>query len=128
MDLSRSIPRLIFVAQALCHCRDCHKISGSTFAFNLIIPANNFKVLQGNPKTYTLVANSGNDVTSHFCSDCGTTLFRDGPASPGVKFVKAGILDDELAINAAKPSVELFVSRKEDWVPAISDAFQKEEM
>ena len=105
--------------QALCHCRDCHKISGSTYSTNLAVPEDGFKILTGSPKSISKTADSGNEITSYFCGDCGSTMWRDGASFPGLKIVKAGTLDEVDQLEGAKPGVELFEPRRVGWVQAI---------
>lgn len=47
--------------QALCHCNDCQKISGSIFSTNVVVPGEDFKVT-GTPKVFTKTADSGNTI------------------------------------------------------------------
>ncbi|KAI0386319.1 Mss4-like protein [Hypomontagnella monticulosa] len=114
------------VTKLLCHCLDCRKISGSGFSINLIVPEEGFKITSGTPKTFTKVADSGLDITGHFCGDCGTTLFRDGECFGTNKILKTGIMDDLHALDDAKPVVELFSRSRVSWVPAVPGADQKE--
>ncbi|KAK3210132.1 hypothetical protein GRF29_44g1701472 [Pseudopithomyces chartarum] len=116
------------VAKALCHCRDCRKISGSAYSTNATWPENQFKLNQGTPKTHVKTADSGNTITSFFCGDCGSTMWRETAAFEGVKIVKVGTLDDDDALNAAKPANEFFISSRVSWLQAIPDAEQKETM
>jgi len=92
----------------------------------MIIKEDDFKVLSGNPKSISKTANSGNTITSYFCGDCGSTMWRDGPSFPGLKIIKAGTLDDVDALAKAKPTVELFTPRRVDWVNEIPGAAQKQ--
>lgn len=110
--------------KATCHCLDCRKISGSTYSTNLVIPEDGFKLVQGTPKSISKTGDSGNTITSYFCGDCGTTLYRDGGLFPGKKIVKAGVLDDLDALNKAKPTTELYVKHRVDWVPETPGAQQ----
>ena len=64
-------------AQALCHCVDCRKITGSTYSTNLVVGGEGF-TSSGNPKTFTKTADSGQPITSFFCGNCGSTLWREG--------------------------------------------------
>lgn len=105
-DTNGSRKRTDRIAQALCHCRDCKRISGSAFGFNWVVLVAQLSVT-GTPKEYTSTANSGNPVTSHFCGNCGTTLWRDGPATQGMTYVKAGMLDGATA-DGVKPVAEIF--------------------
>ncbi|KAI4859341.1 Mss4-like protein [Hypoxylon rubiginosum] len=116
------------VAKALCHCLDCRKITGSTYSTNLIVPGAGFKILSGTPKTLAKVADSGKEITSHFCGDCGSTLFRDGPSFGDNKVIKAGIMDDVNALDDAKPFVELFAPHRVGWVQEVPGAIQNPSM
>ncbi|KAF1354784.1 Mss4-like protein [Delphinella strobiligena] len=89
--------------KALCHCTDCQKISGSAFSSNFVVPGEGFKVT-GSPKVFTKKADSGKTIHTYFCGDCGSTLYRDGDNFPGMKIVKAGVLDGG-ALDAAGPWV-----------------------
>ncbi|CCF34455.1 hypothetical protein CH063_06444 [Colletotrichum higginsianum] len=115
------------MAAALCHCSECRKISGSAFGFNWVLASKDVEVT-GTPKTFTTTAKSGNAVISHFCSDCGVTLWRDGPATKGMMYFKAGTLDDWKDQSSMAPFAEIFTSRRLSWVNAVPNAVQKSEM
>ncbi|KAE9372032.1 hypothetical protein N431DRAFT_535718 [Stipitochalara longipes BDJ] len=110
--------------KVLCHCLDCRKISGATFSNNLIVPENNFKLESGKPKEITKTADSGKKITSHFCPDCGTTLFRTGESFPGAVIIKAGVLDDPSFPDDNVPAGELFVGHRVKWNSEIDGAQQ----
>src|ERR1700712_4592755 len=57
---------LTSILQALCHCGDCRKTTGSTYSTNGIYPEASFKLTQGTPKVFTKAGASGNDMESHF--------------------------------------------------------------
>ena len=117
-------PRQQKKKQIICHCLDCRKISGSTYSTNLRVPAGaGFRVTAGAARTVAKTADTtGNTVTSHFCGDCGSTLFRTGPTfGDGVTIVKAGVMDDPAALDHARPAVELFVGHRVAWVPELPD-------
>jgi len=114
--------------KALCHCRDCQKITGSTYSTNIIVPGDGFEVLSGSPKTWSKKADSGNEITSHFCGECGSTLWRDGETFGPSKVVKVGVMDDPKAIEDAKPGIELYVPERISWVSGIGGAEQLKAM
>ncbi|ORY07673.1 Mss4-like protein [Clohesyomyces aquaticus] len=114
------------VMKALCHCADCRKITGSTYSTNGIYKEDGFKVLSGKTKTYAKAADGGNTITSHFCPDCGSTMWREGKTFEGLKIV--GTLDDPKALEGLKPSVELYAPTRPQWVSAVSDAQQVDGM
>jgi hypothetical protein len=103
--------------QALCHCSDCKKITGSTYSTNVLVPDSDFKIVTGSPKEWAKKADSGNTITSHFCGDCGTTLWRDGASFPGLKVIKYGVMDEPDAVEFAKPLTELYAPGRVSWVP-----------
>ncbi|KAH7236655.1 Mss4-like protein [Fusarium tricinctum] len=115
------------VAVGLCHCLDCRKTSGSTHALNWFVPADLVQ-LEGPSQTFTKLSNAENPITNMFCPTCGTTVFREGPAAPGIKFVKAGIFDDPVVINTVKPQGEIFTSRRPTWMTSVAGASQKKGM
>ncbi|KAK1816612.1 hypothetical protein LTR12_008976 [Friedmanniomyces endolithicus] len=109
--------------KALCHCRDCQKITGSTYSTNIIVPGDKFEVTKGSPKTISKKADSGNEITSHFCGDCGSTMWRDGK-----DVIKVGSLDDTKAFDDAKPAIELYAPERISWVSGVNGASQLKEM
>ncbi|KAK3686962.1 hypothetical protein LTR37_019316 [Vermiconidia calcicola] len=115
-------------AKALCHCMDCRKITGSTYSTNIIVPGEGFSVT-GNPKTISKKGDdTGNEITSHFCGDCGSTMWRDGPTFGDGKVIKVGILDDSNSLESAKPGLELYAPLRPSWLPAVPGADQKKNM
>src|SRR5215470_2525146 len=46
-----------------CHCRDCQRATGTAYASVLRVPAKAFRVTQGEPRFYTVTADSGNTVS-----------------------------------------------------------------
>jgi len=113
--------------KALCHCVDCRKITGSTYSTNIIVPEEGFSTT-GTLKTISKTADGGNKITSYFCPDCGTTLYRDGPSFKGSKVVKEGIMDDPNALGATKPTVELYTPERVSWVAGIEGSDEKKAM
>ncbi|KAL8766630.1 MAG: hypothetical protein Q9209_006647 [Squamulea sp. 1 TL-2023] len=97
-----------YFPNVLCHCADCRKITGSTYSTNVIVPGDGFSVIKGTPKTYCKRADSGKTMTSNFCGDCGSTLWREGETFGDARIIKAGVLDDAGALNDAKPAAELY--------------------
>ncbi|KAH9215495.1 Mss4-like protein [Leptodontidium sp. 2 PMI_412] len=103
----------------LCHCLDCRKITSSLWAYNIIVSNEQLKVLRGTPKEYTKTADSGKSITTCFCPNCGTTLFRYGESfggKTGTKIIKAGILDDLNVINNGQPTKEVYTARRVTWL------------
>jgi hypothetical protein len=67
------------------------------------------------PKSYRVVADSGNEVTREFCGKCGSPLF----AKNGVVFVLAvGSLDEPKLV---KPTIAIWLDSAQPWAPLASD-------
>lgn len=96
------------VRVANCHCDDCRKATGSSFATNAFFKEDDITVLQGEPKSFQHTADSGNTMTKQFCGDCGSQLFGMGSGRPGIKNIKVGTIDDASSI---RPQVNVFASK-----------------
>jgi len=97
-----------------CYCRDCQKVTGSAFTTVLAVPRTAFHLLRGELGSFTVTANSGNNVTREFCQTCGSPLFTKAEMVPDAIFIKAGSLDDA---SWLKPTVSCWTSRAHPWAP-----------
>jgi hypothetical protein len=61
----------------ICHCTDCQTISGAPYRVNAPVLAERF-TLRGTAKTYVKTGDSGRQVTTAFCGDCGAALYSTG--------------------------------------------------
>jgi hypothetical protein len=82
----------------------------------------------GTPKTISKVADTGKNITSHFCGDCGTTVFRTGETFGPQHVIKAGVMDDPEWPNKNKPQAELFAPERISWVTQLEGAGQVDAM
>lgn len=101
------------VRLSVCHCLDCKKRSGSSFAVQARWPVDRVTI-EGNSKSWSKLADSGNRLNFHFCPDCGSdvhyeieTKFADLIAIP------LGAFDDPYFAN---PAFSVWEKRKHDWV------------
>ena len=78
----------------------------------------------GAPKKISKIADSGNEITSWFCGDCGTTLYRTGASFPHQHVIKAGVLDDPEWPSKNVPKGELFAPERLTWLPELKGAAQ----
>jgi hypothetical protein len=83
-------------------------------------------VTKGTPKEFPKKADSGKTITSFFCGDCGSTLWRHSETYADSIIIKVGTLDGSSALEDAKPVAELFVVNRPSWLPAIAGTEQKE--
>lgn len=93
---------------------------------NLLLPMEGFKVLKGILKTYIVIAETGNTMTSFFCGDCGSTLYRKSSHSDAAVAVMLGCIDDDSVLENAKPDIEGFVRCRPGWMTAVDGAKQEQ--
>jgi hypothetical protein len=110
--------------QALCHCTDCKKITGSAYSTNIVIPSAGFEITSGKPKSWKKQADSGESIETFFCGDCGTTMWRETPTFGDNKAFKVGVLDTLDGFNGAKPDLELYAPQRASWVKPVEGAKQ----
>jgi hypothetical protein len=90
----------------VCHCMDCRKHHGALFHASAIFPAESVDI-RGEARAY---------AGRHFCPQCGSTVF--------------GRSDDEVELNLGsfdmpdqfKPTYELWIIRRESWLPTFPGA------
>ena len=101
-----------------CHCRDCQLASGSAFGSFLLVWADSFRLLAGEPKFYRRISDSGNPMLRGFCSECGSPLIIRAPHRPKLVFIHAASLDDP---GWHKPTMDVFTASAQPWDVMNSD-------
>ena len=91
-----------------CHCQDCRAATGAAYATINFVAADQITV-KGTPKKFEHTADSGNILTKHFCSNCGSTLFTSNSARNNMMGIMAGVVSN---IEDVKPQLNVFVSSK----------------
>lgn len=102
-----------FLKQIVCHCRECQKLSATSFSITAIIPQDAFKLVSGELTSYTRVADSGLTNNCYFCPSCGNRIYHQNPDMPEKIRLKPGTLDDTSII---KPTMHVWLQSKQDWV------------
>ncbi|KAE8375405.1 Mss4-like protein [Aspergillus bertholletiae] len=116
------------IKKAVCHCLVCRKVSSGSSA-NVLVSESHFRITSGAPKTFSMVHESGMNLTTHFCENCGTLLYKEGDLEEfkGSVIILAGTLDDAEDFEKAKPEAELFVKHRASWWPELRYAAQLKE-
>ena len=73
----------------ICHCTDCQTISGAPYRVNVPVLSDRFR-LRGEPKTYVKQGDSGDEVTTAFCPDCGAALYSSKGEKPAFLNLRLG--------------------------------------
>ena len=105
----RSEPLTLYV----CHCKECQKQSASAFRMSMPVPRDAVIILQGQPKQWRRVSESGREVSCWFCGECGTRLFHNPTRNPKITNIKPGTLDDT---SWLKPVGNLWTRSSQKWV------------
>ena len=108
-----------------CHCDDCRKTTGASFATNIFINAEDLSIHKGTPSTYQNTSDSGNTMTREFCSNCGSHLFVGNSARPAIKAVRVGSIDDA---SFVQPWANLYSSKALPFVDHVDDLENFEKM
>ena len=96
------------VRAANCHCDECRKATGASFATVAFFKEDDVRVTQGTPKQFRHPADSGNTMTKEFCGDCGSQVLGAGSGSRGVRSVRVGSLDDA---SFVVPQMDLYTGK-----------------
>lgn len=112
-------------ALVVCHCTDCQRQSGSAFGMTLPVNESDFRLTQGEVKTYASTSAAGRGKLGAFCPDCGTRIYHKPEWRKGTVSVKPGTLDDT---SGLKPGMHLWTSSKQGWVNIPEDVktFEKQ--
>lgn len=81
------------VRMAQCHCKHCQRASG-TGHMSLAFFNKDDVDIQGETASYGVTADSGNINTRHFCPKCGSRIFGENSARPGVVGISVGCIDE----------------------------------
>lgn len=108
-----------------CHCHNCQRQTGGPFAINAIIETAAVRLLKGRPEAVPVPrAHAPHDV--YRCRKCRVAVWSDYGRRPGLRFVRAGTLDDPAALE---PDVHIYTRAKAPWlrlpkgVPAFRDYY-----
>lgn len=79
------------VLNALCHCSDCCRRTGSAFGWQAYFLEGQVKETRGTAKSRAVPV--AEPQTRHFCPDCGTTLWWTSGTAPGMVGIAGGAFD-----------------------------------
>ena len=99
----------------LCHCTTCRRETGGPFSAYLVWKREQV-ALTGAPASWT-----ERSFERFFCGKCGSALFGREQGSDEIE-IRLGCLDS--APSGVVPAYELFVGRREAWLPAVPGARQ----
>lgn len=91
------------------------------FATNFLLKNDTLTYVRGQDKitkfAKTDTIATGHTMTSHFCSVCGSLMYRVSSGFPGVTILRLGQVDDfELPETVLKPRIEQFAGTRPSWL------------
>jgi hypothetical protein len=95
-----------------CHCLNCQRQTGSAFVVNLLIEADRFELLAGEPQPVDVPRDDGRSQRIFRCSVCQVAIFSEY-GRPEVRFVRGGALDEPSSVS---PDVHIYTRSKVGWV------------
>ena len=93
-----------------CHCSLCRKNSGTAFATNGFVNADEFLITQGQGSLSGYAFKPGR--TRYFCACCGSPIYSENTSDKSRFRIRLGLLDSDIA---EKPISHNFVTSKANW-------------
>jgi hypothetical protein len=95
----------------LCSCRDCQRLSGSSYSYGAIYPPDAVTIA-GERKVWRHYGDSGRWIDNHFCSTCGNTVYTTGEIGPEIG-ISVGCFAEA---NFPPPKRMYWASRRHHWL------------
>jgi hypothetical protein len=97
-----------------CHCSWCQRETGSAFALNGLLEADELALLRGRVEVIDTPSNSGRGQQISRCPSCKVALWSNyGAAKDAIHFIRIGTLDEP---QAFAPDIHIFTSSKLPWL------------
>jgi hypothetical protein len=104
----------------ICHCTDCQTISGAPYRVNVPVRISYFQ-LTGTPKPYRKIGDSGMEIVTNFCGECGTALFSCRAEAPTHVNLRVGSTDQRAELA---PKAQGFCGSAMPWSADITNVPQ----
>jgi hypothetical protein len=106
-----------------CHCTDCQRQTGSSFALSMVVRRTALEIVRGRPSEYALELADGRTKQATFCPRCSTRLW--GPSRvPGLAVLEPGSLDDT---SWLRPVGHIWTRSAQPWVRIPEDVLRFEQ-
>ncbi|RDV29125.1 aldehyde-activating protein [Alteromonas aestuariivivens] len=96
-----------------CNCQNCQRRTGSVFGVGAYFDNHKITGREGTPKSFRVATESGNSVTTYFCSNCGSTLYIEAEMFTGMTGIPVGCFTDP---GFPEPTLSAWNQSKYDWV------------
>jgi hypothetical protein len=104
---------------SMCHCLECQRRTGAVTSNQAWFPSERVRELEGEATRYVRRSDSGSEVTLRFCPVCGSTVYWETDARPGLIAVAVGTFADP---SFPAPEYSVWERREHAWLkPALAD-------
>lgn len=103
-----------------CHCAQCRRANGASFATNVLVQSESFELTSGEDAVASYESSPGK--RRHFCSRCGSPLFSADGATPQLRSIRSGTLDADPGL---RPTSHFHVGSKAPWTEILDDLPQQ---
>jgi len=102
----------------MCHCVECQRRTGAVFG-NMARFSREQVSFGGSASAWKRTGGSGKTLTSYFCPTCGSTIYFETEAFPGIVAVAVGNFADP---TFPAPGVSVWEGTRHPWVAVPPDA------
>ena len=95
---------------SICHCLACQRRTGSVFGAQARFAPEQVRV-EGRYRDYVRVSDEGEERTTHFCPECGSTVFY--ASDPSMVAIPVGAFADP---SFPTPTRSVWEERRHAWV------------
>ena len=96
-----------------CCCQQCQRRSGSLFAVTAYFAKDQVVGNEGTASDFHRFADSGNGLTFRFCPRCGSSVWWDAEARPGIVCVAGGAFADR---RFPSPQRMIWTEHRHPWI------------
>ncbi|MBS0245784.1 MAG: GFA family protein [Proteobacteria bacterium] len=102
---------------SMCHCLECQRRTGAVISNQARFKTEQVTV-SGKATTWQRTAESGSVITFHFCPVCGSTVYWENDAFPGVIVVAVGAFADP---TFPAPGIAVWEQTRHSWLELPAD-------
>jgi hypothetical protein len=97
---------------AACHCEQCQRRTGAPFGVSAYYRAEQVRTA-GASKVFSRSSQAGRNVETHFCPECGTSVYWRADFMPGQIGIAAGAFFDP---DFPAPTVSAWEQSRHPWI------------
>ena len=98
---------------SMCHCLECQRRTGAVISNQARFRREQITSINGTATAWKRRGESGNTLTCYFCPTCGSTVYIENEAFPGIVAVAIGNFADA---NFPAPTVSVWEETRHSWV------------